>query len=195
MWRRQFGKSSRAIGLKAWLSAISQGSRELPRIVLPLCPHRRNNSVSFACTPAWLGLYSRRMDTDKPTLQRAIALEASGDYRVLRKLPRRWEFSAEEGDVKLGVILDIETTGLNPTSDEIIELGMLKFAFSSEGRVFKVVDEFEQFRQPSIALPPEMTKLTGITGEMVAGKAIDPEHVSAFLADVVLIIAHEARFD
>jgi DNA polymerase-3 subunit epsilon len=135
------------------------------------------------------------MDNDKSGLERAIALEASGEYRVLRKLPRRREFSAEEADVKLGVILDIETTGLNPRSDEIIELGMLKFAFSSEGRVSKVVDEFQRFREPNIAVPAEVAKLTGITAEMLAGKSIDPEHVSVFLADVVLVIAHEARFD
>ena len=135
------------------------------------------------------------MDNDKHALDAAAALEASGDYRVLRKLTRRREFAPEDGAVKLGVILDIETTGLSAGADEIIELGMLKFSFSSDGRVFKVIDEFEAFREPRIPIPAEVTELTRIAPEMVAGKAIDPDKVSAFLDDVVLIIAHEARFD
>ena len=134
-------------------------------------------------------------DKDKKGLDPAVALEASGDYRVLRKLPRRREFSAEDGAAKMGVILDIETTGLNPASDEVIELGMLKFSFSSDGRVFKVVDEFEAFREPGVPIPAEVIELTGITAEMVAGKVILPDKVSAFVQDAVLVIAHEARFD
>jgi DNA polymerase-3 subunit epsilon len=125
----------------------------------------------------------------------ATALEASGDYRVLRKLPRRREFAPQDGPAKLGVILDIETTGLDPSVDEIIELGMLKFTFSSDGRVFRVVDEFSELREPGVAIPAEVTALTGITAEMVAGKTINPAAVSAFLTDVVLVVAHEARFD
>ena len=136
------------------------------------------------------------MGNDQRAPDPAAALEASGDYRVLRKLPRRGrEFAPEEGAVRLGVILDIETTGLDPASDEIIELGMLKFSFSSDGRVFKVVDEFEALREPQVPLPGEVTKLTSITAEMLAGKTINLEQVSAFLEGVVLVIAHEARFD
>jgi len=135
------------------------------------------------------------MDNDKHALDPAAALEASGDYRVLRKLPRRRDFAPEDGAIRLGVVLDIETTGLDAAADEIIELGMLKFSFSSDGRVFKVKDEFAAFREPHVPIPAEVTELTGITAEMVAGKAINPEQVSAFLEDVVLVIAHEARFD
>jgi DNA polymerase-3 subunit epsilon len=114
----------------------------------------------------------RPVDNDKQALDPAAALEASGDYRVLRKLPRRRAFSAEEGPAKLGVVLDIETTGLNAATDEIIELGMLKFSFNSDGRVFKVVDEFQEFREPRRSIPAEVSELTGITAEMVAGRAI-----------------------
>jgi DNA polymerase-3 subunit epsilon len=135
------------------------------------------------------------MDNDKHPSDTAAALEASGDYRVLRKLPRRRDFAPEDGAVRLGAILDIETTGLGAATDEIIELGMLKFSFSSDGRVFKVVDEFEAFREPRVPIPAEVTELTGITAEMVAGKWIDPDTVSTFLEDVVLVTVHEARFD
>ena len=135
-------------------------------------------------------------ETDKTRADPAVALEASGDYRVLRKLPRKTEFSADDGTpTKVGIILDIETTGLNPTSDEIIELGMIKFTFSAGGHVFKVLDTFSELREPGVAIPAEVAELTGITPVMVAGHRIDAELVARFVEDAVLIIAHGASFD
>lgn len=126
----------------------------------------------------------------------ATALEASGDYRVLRRLGRRRQFCAPDGSAtKIGIILDIETTGLDHAADEIIELGMAKFTFSADGRVFDVVDEFNALREPSIPIPAAVTELTGITAETVAGQHIDVEKVGAFIADAVLVIAHGAAFD
>ncbi|WP_277909530.1 exonuclease domain-containing protein, partial [Acetobacter okinawensis] len=44
-------------------------------------------------------------------------------------------------------------------------------------------------------IPPDITALTGITQEMVAGKTIAPEEVAQFAAQAALIVAHNARFD
>jgi Exonuclease len=135
-------------------------------------------------------------ESDKTNTDPAAALEASGDYRVLRKLSRKTEFSADDGTpTKVGIILDIETTGLNVTSDEIIELGMIKFPFSADGRVFKVLDTFSELREPGVAIPAEVAELTGITPVMVAGHRIDADRVARFVEDAVLIIAHGGSFD
>ena len=138
------------------------------------------------------------MNGDQHTadLDAATALEATGEYRVLRKLAKRRQFSAPDGTpTKLAVVLDVETTGLNSTNDEIIELGMVKFAFSADGRVFDVVDEYASLREPSIPLPAAITELTGISTEMVAGQCIDADQIARFIHDVVLVIAHGAAFD
>ena len=67
----------------------------------------------------------------------AAALEATGDYRVLRRVTRRTRIHDDDGSVKkIGVILDVETTGLDPVRDEVIELGMTRFEFDAAGRVF-----------------------------------------------------------
>ncbi|MFM9847379.1 MAG: 3'-5' exonuclease [Hyphomicrobiaceae bacterium] len=135
-------------------------------------------------------------DQQSPGIDPATALEASGDYRVLRKLGKRSQFGVPDGTpTKIGVVLDIETTGLSPTSDEIIEFGMVKFTFSGDGRVFDVVDEFTALREPSIPLPAAITELTGISTEMVTGQRIDADQVGRFIDDAVLVIAHGAAFD
>ena len=126
----------------------------------------------------------------------ARALEATGNYRVLRRLVRHVEFCPDAATPKkTAVILDVETTGLDPLSDEIIELGMLKFTFSADGRIYKVVDAFEALREPTIGISEEITRLTGITKDMVVGKTIEPQQIAAFIDDAVLIIAHNAAFD
>ena len=125
----------------------------------------------------------------------ASCLEASGDYRILRRLRPRPPGSLAGADDKIGVIIDLETTGLDPTKDEPIELGMVKFAYSAAGEITAVVDVFQAFRQPTIAIPAEVTAITGITDEIVAGHSIDETAVSRFIADAHIIIAHNAGFD
>ncbi len=120
---------------------------------------------------------SPAMDADQKSgdLDAATALEAGGEYRVLRKLAKRPQFCTPDGTpTKTGIVLDIETTGLNQASDEIIELGMVKFTFSADGRVFNVVDKFTALREPSVAIPAEVTELTGIAARWLPDAASTP---------------------
>jgi DNA polymerase-3 subunit epsilon len=93
------------------------------------------------------------------------------------------------------LILDVETTGLDPTRDEIIELAMLKFEYGLNGTIYRVLDQFNRLREPTVTIPIEITKLSGITGEMVAGKVITPEEVEHFGSSAAVVIAHNAAFD
>jgi DNA polymerase-3 subunit epsilon len=126
----------------------------------------------------------------------AATLEASGRYRVLRRLERRPSRAPPPGvELHMCLYLDIETTGLDPKADEIIELAMLPFWFSRAGEVFRIGEAFQAFRQPSRPIGPDITAITGITDAMVEGCVIDPAMVSAFAAPAVLIVAHNAAFD
>lgn len=126
----------------------------------------------------------------------ARLLEESADYRVLRRLRYRDLFRPTNGaPTKTGILLDVETTGLDTTSDEIVELGMVKFTYFPDGDVCSVVDTFSSLNEPTKPIPAETTKLHGITDEMVSGHRIDPDAVAAFVSDANIVIAHNASFD
>ncbi len=126
----------------------------------------------------------------------AQTLEATGDYRVIRRLKPRPRIIPPPGTpLRLGLVVDVETTGLDPHRDEIIELAMTPFNYGLDGTVFSVGDSFQGLRQPSEPIAPEITAITGITNEMVVGQIIDPAVVATFAAPASLVIAHNAAFD
>jgi DNA polymerase III subunit epsilon len=126
----------------------------------------------------------------------AAVLEASGHFRVLRRLEQQHRFSPEMPAYPfIGIILDTETTGMIPGADEVIELGMLKFEYGQDGQIFRVLDSFNHLQQPREPIPAHITAITGITNEEIAGQAIDAGAVEAFVSGVALIIAHNAKFD
>jgi hypothetical protein len=126
----------------------------------------------------------------------AVTLEKSPDYRVLRRLTPRTDFIDSNGQpTKIGILLDVETTGLDTAKHEVIELGMIKFAYLPDGRIVRIIDVFESFNEPLAAIPEEITELTGITDTMVAGHRIDTDAVTSFSTDAVVVIAHNAHFD
>lgn len=128
--------------------------------------------------------------------QLAARLEESGDYRILRRIPEVDRYADDDGAPKrLGLIVDIETTGLDPDRDKIIELAVLPFEFSSEGAIYDVQDGYAGFEDPGTPLPEEVVRLTGITDDQVRGHRLDDRVVDALVAPANLVIAHNAAFD
>lgn len=124
------------------------------------------------------------------------ALESTGKFRVLRKLDLAKMLSMNDGSsVFRGIFLDIESTGLDPSKCEPIELAMLPFDYTEDGRVFSVSAEFHQFNEPSEPIPLEVTAITGITDEQVAGHKLDVTAIDTFAEQAALIVAHNAAFD
>ena len=89
------------------------------------------------------------------------------------------------------VALDIETTGLDPQKDAILEIGAVRF----NGK--RVEAEWETLLNPGRRIPPFITQLTGITNQMVA-QAPPLQDVLADLKDFVgddPILGHNVGFD
>ena len=88
-------------------------------------------------------------------------------------------------------VFDIETTGLSPIHCAITEIGAVKY----RGGV--VTETFDTFVDPGTHIPENITELTGITDEMVAGAPSQRDAVEAFLnfAGDTVLVAHNANFD
>lgn len=126
----------------------------------------------------------------------AQRLEATGRFRVLRKLvPRQIIPRSKSACPRLAVLVDTETTGLQHANDEVIEIGAVAFTYDDDSTVGDVVGVYSGLRQPSSPIPPEITRLTGITDGMVAGQEIDIDALDALIEPADLVIAHNAGFD
>lgn len=89
------------------------------------------------------------------------------------------------------VLLDCETTGGKPTYHRITEIGLLKI------RRGKVVDVWQTFINPEMAIPENIQRLTGITDHMVAQapKFYDIADELMSRLEGAIFVAHNARFD
>lgn len=93
--------------------------------------------------------------------------------------------------LKSYIAFDVETTGLSPLENEIIEIGALKV------RQGKVAERFIEFIKPQSPISPAITSLTGITNGMVSGARSRCDVVSDFLdfCEDDILIGHNVSFD
>lgn len=91
------------------------------------------------------------------------------------------------------IVFDLETTGLNPASEEITEIAAVRVV---EG---EIRDSFQTYVNPHKPIPTEITELTGISDETVADAPDLDKAVPEFLAwageGQYPLVAHNAGFD
>lgn len=100
------------------------------------------------------------------------------------------------GDAVVGfpddyTVLDLETTGLNPSTDLIIEFAAVRV------RDGKAVDTFQSLCDPGFPIPPQIEMITGITNEMVRF-APNPRSVLPDFLEFVgddFVVGHNVLFD
>lgn len=97
----------------------------------------------------------------------------------------------EEKMVDDYVVFDLETTGLEPLTSKIIEIGALKYKNN------ELVGEFSVLINPECEIPPVITEITGIDQKLIEKektiKEVLPEFIE-FIGDNTLI-AHNSSFD
>lgn len=87
--------------------------------------------------------------------------------------------------------IDLETTGLNPQVDKIIEISAVKYQNGT------IAETFETFINPLISIPPNITKINGITDNMVRKAPLISEVLPKFIRFIgdSTLVGHNITFD
>ncbi len=93
------------------------------------------------------------------------------------------------------VIVDVETTGLTPQENELIEIGAVKLTYT--GKSFKMTGKYHTLIKPYKQIPHNIQNLTNITPDMVKNAPRFEEVYTDFLDFVgdAVFVAHNAQFD
>lgn len=88
-------------------------------------------------------------------------------------------------------VLDLETTGLNPKVDKIIEIGAIQVENGN------IIRSYETLVNPGCKLPEKVVELTGITDEKLKDAPYLEEVLEEFYAftDMQCIMGHSILFD
>lgn len=131
------------------------------------------------------------------TKRNTISIDTSENFSEGEDVPAREVHSRAEHKRKIAntpnryVVIDLETTGLNPQYDFITEFG----AVLVEGS--EIVDTFEQLVKPKKRIPEEVEDLTGITNEMVSDapsiNIVLPKFLKFIGNDI--LVGHNIDFD
>ena len=114
------------------------------------------------------------------------------DLIILNRLPVPEVVAPSPGLFRF-MILDTETTGVDTSKDDLIELAYVIVEFNSAGELLNLVKTYNELRQPD--LPILNSNIHGITDEDCLGKTIDWAEVAEDVDSCHLIAAHNARFD
>jgi len=122
---------------------------------------------------------------------------AMPEFRLLKRVPNRSIINSVTADESVfhAVVLDLETTGLDSKADRIIELGLLRFSFTSKDGIIEVLERLNYLQDPGEPITAEITKITGITDSDVKGQSINWDEVHSVLKKTDLCLAHNANFD
>lgn len=134
----------------------------------------------------------------KEALEATIsAMEASGEYRVLRRFKPVDRFHEDDGAKKrIAMVLDTETTGVDFVRDIVFEIGFVLVEFApSTGKVYAVLERYSGFQDPGVPIPANIQKLTGVCDDDVRGQQFDREQILAAVARADVVIAKNAQFD
>ena len=147
-------------------------------IVLFIVHGRKKQKNSAQCT------HNAISDSPTVTAGEAISKKVSFDDAVIESLTQQF------------IAFDIETTGLSPTNDRIVELGAVLFCNGEPVR------QFTTLVNPGIPIPASATAVNHITNRMLSSAPTEQEaypQLIEFLGDAlqgeIIMCAHNASFD
>lgn len=127
----------------------------------------------------------------------ASILDEDDRYKVLKRLepPCPGPDLLRDASRKRIVLLDLETTGLDPKHDVIIELAVMQLELNGQNEVIAFDAPRSWLQDPGRELPERIEWLTGLDHIGLANHRIDDDAVIEIISNADLCVAHNARFD
>lgn len=186
---------------------VHWGSRSLDRIQALLMQAPRGGVASLMRLMAqdWRGTkdgFPDLMLIDEGRVS-FVEVKTAGDSLRRNQLTRMRQLTAAGFPIKIAkvqwavdpdqpyVVVDVETTGGRPGLHRLTEIGAVKMIGG------KVVGEFQTLLNPQRSIPPNITRITNITNEMVADAPLFvdiAERFRDFMGDAIFV-AHNVNFD
>ena len=131
---------------------------------------------------------AKNLSTDEEKMKAIFGCEM---YMIDDEAPMVTNPKDKKIDDEEFVVFDIETTGLNSHTNEIIEIGAVKI------KAGRIVDRYSQLINPGRPIPYHITEITSITDEQVANEPKIDEVIGKFVDFVgdAVLVAHNAPFD
>ncbi|WP_339013176.1 PolC-type DNA polymerase III [Fusobacterium animalis] len=131
---------------------------------------------------------TKKLSTDEEKMKAIFGCEM---YMIDDEAPMVTNPKDKKIDDEEFVVFDIETTGLNSHTNEIIEIGAVKI------KAGRIVDRYSQLINPGRPIPYHITEITSITDEQVANEPKINEVIGKFVDFVgdAVLVAHNAPFD
>jgi DNA polymerase III subunit alpha, Gram-positive type len=154
--------------------------------------------VCGGCAPATdiADIVLKLSDLDAELASIVVADLVKDDHRLSLRDDRTVELVYEDTEARLlhetdFVVVDVETTGAKTPPSRIMEVGAYRV---TGGRI---TAEFHSLVNPQISIPPFISRLTGISDQMVKEAPLfaDIAHPWLDFLDESVLVAHNAQFD
>jgi len=90
--------------------------------------------------------------------------------------------------------IDVETTGLDPHYDEVVELAIVLFSYCPEN-ITGIVGTYSGLREPGVPISDSAYSAHGLNESELKGKRLDEQRIEAMLRKVDFLVSHNAGFD
>lgn len=94
----------------------------------------------------------------------------------------------------LAACIDVETTGVKPGYDEIVELALVLFSYDQEG-IKDVVYSYSGLREPSCPVSMSAYNAHGLSVQELKGHKLDIEKIGGIIEQADFIVSHNNSFD